>query len=149
MKIPYYKQETEWTCGAASMRMVLESFGIKRSEKQLIKLLKTNKVVGTWEFELPKLAERYKLDYVVERNGTVDDLREFVKEGFVIIVCYYIIQEREAHYAVLINIDDENVYLNDPWFGANHILQREYFEKVWKSDPKREGDRRWFIGIKK
>lgn len=130
------------------MRMVLETLGIKRSEKQLVKSLETNKIVGTWEFELPKLAEKYRLTYLVERNGTIEDLQRCLEEGFKIIVCYYIIQERTAHYSVIHRIESENIYLYDPWFGPDHRLQLVYFKKVWESDPVHEKDKKWFIAIK-
>jgi ABC-type bacteriocin/lantibiotic exporter with double-glycine peptidase domain len=147
-EIPYFKQEAEWTCGAAVMRMVLASFGIHKTEKQLISSLETNKQIGTWEFELPKLAEKYKLTYFVERNGTIANLRRYLKDGFRIIVCYYIIQDREAHFAVLHKINTKYIFLHDPWFGKDHKFELPYFRKVWESDPVHEKDKRWFIAIK-
>ena len=44
MAFPFHKQETNYTCGSAAMRMALESAGIKKSEKQVEKLLSTNKI---------------------------------------------------------------------------------------------------------
>jgi len=45
INLKYYKQETNYTCGAAAMRMALEFFGIKKTEKRIAKLLSTNKIV--------------------------------------------------------------------------------------------------------
>ncbi|MBN2368173.1 C39 family peptidase, partial [Candidatus Woesearchaeota archaeon] len=39
--IPYHAQQTNYTCGTASMRMILEYFGIKKTEKQLARILHT------------------------------------------------------------------------------------------------------------
>jgi len=36
LKIPYYKQEREYTCGIACLRMVLKYFGLNFSEERLI-----------------------------------------------------------------------------------------------------------------
>lgn len=149
MKIKYYKQEQEHTCGAAAMRMVLESLGIKKSEKELISLLKTNTKVGTWHYQMSALAEKYKLNYVVNRNASIKELKEFLKNKYLIIVCYYLVEEKTAHYAVVSDIDDKNIYLHDPWLGANHKLSLSYFRKNWVSDKIYEKEQKWFIGIKK
>ena len=53
MVIPYYQQEQEWSCGPASLRMVLASFGILKTELVLIKMLSTNSRVGTRNRSLP------------------------------------------------------------------------------------------------
>ena len=63
MKFPYYKQEREYSCGAAAMRMVLENLGIKKSENEIIKYLGTNKTKGTMNKDFPRLAEKFKLNY--------------------------------------------------------------------------------------
>ena len=39
VQIPYYEQETNYTCGPACMRMVLASLGIKKSEKDIQQFL--------------------------------------------------------------------------------------------------------------
>jgi ABC-type bacteriocin/lantibiotic exporter with double-glycine peptidase domain len=149
MKLKYYKQEQEHTCGAAAMRMVLESLGIKKSENELIPLLKTNTKVGTWHYQMPALAEKYKLNYVVHRNASIKELKEFLKNTYLIIVCYYLVKEKTAHYAVVLDIDDKNIYFNDPWRGPNHKLSLSYFRKNWISDKIYEKEQKWFIGIKK
>lgn len=148
-EVPYYKQESSWTCGPAAMRMVLEHIGIKKTEKQLIKLLETNKIIGTWESQIPKLAEKYKLNYIVERNGKIDDLKKSIKNKFILIVCYYMSEEDITHYAVITKMTSRYIYLHDPWIGPNHKIKLDSFEKTWKSDPIHEKDKRWFIGIKK
>lgn len=145
--LPYHHQETEYTCGAASMRMIFENLGIKKTEKQMVKLLGTNKVRGTWEKEFPKLAEKYKFTYIVERKGTIKDLKKYLKEGFKIIICYDVVYEGVGHYAILKNINSKTVVLTDPWYGKDHEYKINYFKKIWKTPN--EHDLRWFFGIKK
>ena len=110
---PYHKQETIWTCGASAMRMALEKCGIKKSEKQVVKILKTNKIRGTWHKDFPRVAEKYKLNYVVKRNATIDDLKYFQKKGCTIIICYYYPPEKVDHYSILKSIDSENIHFYD------------------------------------
>lgn len=145
MKLPYYEQQTCWTCGPAVMRMVLEPLGIFKTEKQLIQLLRTNKKGGTTNMALVQLVDKYKLNYVVFRNGTMSVLKRFLKQHYRIIISYYYEAHKTGHYAVLKKITKKNIYLLDPWCGPDHQYKLSYFHKIWRE----EKERGWFIGIKK
>jgi len=149
MAFNYHKQETKYTCGAASMRMALESIGIKKGEKQLVKLLRTNKIRGTRISSFPQLAEKFKLNYTVKRNATIQDLKRYQKEGYVIIVDYFFPKEKVDHYSILRKIDSNFIYFWDPWFGPEHKYNLSYFKKVWKCDLRYDPEKAWFIAIKK
>lgn len=152
MQIPFYKQETGYTCGAASMRMVLEYFGVKRSESQIAKLMKTNKVRGTWLRYFPRIAEKYKLNYVVKRNASIADLRRLHKKGYAIIVCYSPGRTDDYttdHYSVVNSINAESIHLLDPYSGPKQKYSLTYFKKMWRCDPKHEDEKRWLFAVKK
>jgi ABC-type bacteriocin/lantibiotic exporter with double-glycine peptidase domain len=141
--IPYYKQETEYTCGAACTRMALASFGIKKSEKQIAKLLKTNKKIGTWHKNIAELAEKYKFNYFVERNGKINDIRKMQKRGWRIIVCYN--YEGVPHYAIVKKINWHSIYLLNPLSTKKERYLIPRFKKRWKDREEKQ----WFIAIKK
>lgn len=145
---PHYKQETKYTCGACSMRMTLEVCGIKKSEKQIAKWLKTNKIRGTWPKKLPKVAEKFKLNYFVGRNSKVEDLKEFMKKDYVIIVCYWDKVHAFDHYSVIKNIDEKFIHFWYPWFGSEHKFTLSYFKKNWKSHEKYDNEKGWFFAVK-
>lgn len=149
MAFSFYKQETKYTCGSASMRMALESVGIKKSEKQIEKLLGTNKIRGTWHKDFSRLAEKYRLNHFTKRNSSIEDLKEYQKKGFTIIICYFYPPEKVDHYSVFKKIDDKNIYFWDPWFGPEHKYSLDYFKKIWKSDPKYDNEKCWFFAVKK
>ncbi len=113
---PFHSQETSWTCGAAVMRMALEKLGIKKSERQIVRILKTNKIRGTWHREFPRVAEKLKFDYCVKRNATLEDLQEYQNQGYIVIVCYYLPREHVDHYSIVRCIDAEHISFYDPWF---------------------------------
>ncbi len=148
-KFPFHKQETKYTCGAASMRMALAFCHIKKSEKQLAKLLGTNKVRGTWHKSFPMVAEKFRLNHLSMRNATINDLKEYQKKGFVIILCYFYYPEKFDHYAVLKNIDAKYIYLWDPDFDDEHKYLLSYFQKIWKSHQKYDNEKHWFFALKK
>lgn len=149
MNFPYYKQETAYTCGAAAMRMILEMLGIKKTEKQIVNLLGTNKVRGTWNKDFPSLAEKYKLNYTVKRNASIADMKSCLKQGYSVIACYYYPHEKVDHYSVVKKIDSGKIYFWDPWFGPKHDYTLKKFKTIWKCDKKFDDEKRWFFAVKK
>lgn len=148
-QFPFHKQETNYTCGAASMRMALEFCNIKKSEKQVVKLLRTNKVTGTWHKSFPIIAEKFRLNHISIRNATINDLKECQKKGFAVVICYFYPPEKVGHYCVLNKIDKNFIHLRDPQFGPEHKYSLNYFKKIWKSDPRYDNEKRWFFAVKK
>lgn len=142
-KVPYYKQETIYTCGAACMRMILGSIGINKSEKQVAKMLKTNKMIGTWHKNIPELAERYKFDYMIFREASWLDLVFYHNTGWKIIVCF-INRENIPHYCVVKKINWHSIYFLDPYFGPKERYFIHDFKKRWHDTE----DKRWFMAIK-
>ena len=145
----FHKQETKYTCGAASMRMALTFCNIKKSEKQVAKLLRTNKVRGTWHKSFPIVAEKFRLNHISMRNAKINDLKEYQKNGYAVIICYFYPSEKVDHYSLLKNIDAKYIYFLDPFFGEEHKYLLSYFKKIWKSDPKYDNEKCWFFAIKK
>lgn len=146
MVLPYHKQESVYTCGAACMRIAFEKLGIIKTEKQMVKLLGTNKIVGTHEKDFPRLAEKYKINYIVERSGKISELKRLLKNGWIIIVCY----NNPAlgdHYSLIRKIGKTEMHLYDPWISPDKKFKINYFKKMWRT--KFEKDLRWFFAMKK
>ncbi|HLC69490.1 MAG TPA: peptidase C39 family protein [Patescibacteria group bacterium] len=147
MALPYYKQETNYTCGPASFRMVMASLGFIYDETELKKLLKTSKIWGTLHKSFVEAAEKHKLNYVVKRNTEVNELRKALRKKKLAIVCYAMPPHEIYHYAVVKKVGLKYIYLLDPFLGPNCQYLLTDFVKFWKSDPKHEGDERWFFAI--
>jgi ABC-type bacteriocin/lantibiotic exporter with double-glycine peptidase domain len=149
VKIPYFKQETEYTCGPAAMRMILAALGIKKTEKELAKLMRTSKLYGTPNRRLPKLVERLKLDHATVRNGNIEELKKFLKEGYLIIVGYYSKLEGVGHFAVVKKIGQNYIYLLDPKMGPDLKYSHNYFMKIWHNDPVgTDREDHWFFAVR-
>lgn len=144
MTLPFYYQQTDYTCGAACMRMLLAAKGIKKSETQLARQLKTSKRSGTWAHQFPQVAEKYRLTYIVVRKGTIKELKELSKGGYCILVCYFIKEEDTGHYALVKSITKTHITLFDPWYGPDQRFTLKKFTKIWKNDEEKQ----WFFAIK-
>ncbi len=158
VKIPYFKQETDETCGAAVLRMTLAACGHTFTEKEL-----ADRFValcdGTERHEefppcaakngyFPIVAESLKLDYVVGRNSSIPVIQSLVHQNYVVIVCYFYEAENTGHYAVVSSIDESHITLLDPDAGPETIYTLEHFSKIWYTDPKDDNEKSWFVAIK-
>ena len=148
MTSPYHKQHKFNTCGPASLRIVLEALGIKKSEHELTKVLKTNIFQGTLHKNFVKAAWLFDLHYASFSNATIKDLKELQEKGYQIIVSYRP-PEDFYHYAVLKAIDDKHIHLYDPWYGPMTKYELKDFVKRWKSNPLFEKKKRWLIAMKR
>lgn len=146
--IPYYEQETIYTCGPACMRMVLASLGIKKSEDQLTKLLGTNKIRGTNHRDFVSLAEKFKLRYSVNREATIHDLKYYYNNHYKIIVCYFHTKDKEGHYAIIRKLTPSKITLMDPIDGPRKTYSINYFNKIWSSRKTFNKERSWFMAIR-
>lgn len=140
----YYKQRTGYTCGVACARMVLHAVGRKTSRDKLIKMLRPTKETGTHNHAFPRVAEKLKLSYVVGRDSSWQELRRIFNAGYVIIVCYWLEDEKTGHYAVIKSVNNDGVVLMDPWYGPMHKVSKSWFLRNWHGTQ----EKRWFFGIK-
>lgn len=143
-----YQAQTDESCGAAACRIVLSQLGIEKEEKELREILKTNEKTGTEIKDIPPLFEILNLDYVVNRNSSMEDLRLFFDMKYVIIIRYFMPQYNADHYTVIKNINEELIYFFDPFYGENEMSIKNFWE-LWYKDKGKGNQPGWMIGIRK
>jgi len=144
VKIIYCKQEQNWSCGPAVVRMVLSSFGIRKSEEELIEILGSNNKIGTANKNMVEFFKGNGFSLIEKENSKIADLKRFYDDGFRIIVNYYCHYEKEGHFAVVKLIDNKRIYLYDPALGEKHSYSLKYFNKIWYG---KGGERKWFLAV--
>ena len=143
----YHRQETKYTCGPACMKMALGMLGIRKPEKAVAKLMRTGKRYGTLNKNFPLAAKKYNLGYISAGGASVRNLRSLMNNGYVVIVCYFLREDNEYHYAVVKRIGAKYIHLYDPWFGPMHRYTTRYFMTLWKGNRKRNEADRWFFAV--
>jgi len=84
-----------------------------------------NDFSGTSLNLFPKMAENFGLDYV--GTSKWDVAYEKLKEGYSVITTVTKgIFTTSSHYLVIANIDDEYIYLLDPWMRTEYELDRKH-----------------------
>ncbi|MBI2547163.1 MAG: C39 family peptidase [Candidatus Aenigmarchaeota archaeon] len=140
MKVPYYKQEFWYSCFATCAKMVLEYYGIRKSEHDLRILLKATPVHGTiWE-----IAEReikaIGFELIHKRHMSYDELANLVKLGIPVIVSIDIEQEKKnmGHVGVVTDIRNDTVVFHDPERGIVTYKKMELL-RLWNKRRNKAG----------
>ena len=143
----FHWQKRTWTCGPASLKIVLHKFKIRKTEEHLARVLETTPLDGTKNKAFLKAAKHYELRCVVKTNSSLNEISDLIDDGYKIIVAYFCPVNNCGHYAVVNKIGREYIHLLDPSLGPKTNYKKSYFLKLWYS--KYEKDKRWFIAIKK
>ena len=131
MKIPLYKQEFSWSCLTTCIKMVLEYYGVKKTEKELRILFKTTPVFGTmWEF-VESEVKRMGFKLVWKKFWNIQELESLIKQSIPLIAGIKREGEIHGHGVVVINISDNRVIAADPQIGDLIILYKEEFLELW------------------
>lgn len=143
LAVPIVRQETEYSCGPASLSAVMQYWGAwDGGERELYGPLGTTEKDGTEPGKLAEVARDHGLDARVREDLTLDDLESAVRAGETAIVDYQAWRTEPAtmtwrqtwedgHYSVVIGLDGDNVYFMDPSAGLGYgwIPRAEFLER--------------------
>jgi len=132
MKVPFFWQDTEYTCGPASLQMVLAFFSKRVSEERLARGMCTTKSIGTKRSDFISKARREGFFCYVNSGSSLNEIGHYLSLGSPVIV--NILSENEGHYAVVVGVTRKNVILHDPYYGAHKRWSHRTFNKNWKGE---------------
>jgi ABC-type bacteriocin/lantibiotic exporter with double-glycine peptidase domain len=117
MRVPHFRQELDYSCLAACVRMILAFYGKDYSESDLRKLLKT-RMGGTSPARLMWQLPTLGFEALVE-TGSLRSLSEHVDSGQPCIVHVWTPPlphwDKEAiHALVVIGMSEDSVLIHDP-----------------------------------
>lgn len=133
LKVKAFKQRTGF-CGPASLKMVLDYFGLKKSEKELAKLSGTTKARGVEAENLLKVAKKLGFKGFIKDFSEISDIKKYVlKKKIPVIVDWF--SGTDGHYSVVVDINKKNIYLQDPEIERVRTLNLKTFKRVWFDFP--------------
>ena len=139
----FYKQPNYWTCGPAVARLILHSYGKKKTVNEIAKEAKTTKS-GTSNSGMKRVLKKHGIKFKEKQNACLSDLKGKVKTHW-LLVAYWIPIHKEAHYSIVKKIDSKRIYFHDTWYGARHSYSHRYFLKNWWDGEAK----RWLLKVKK
>ncbi len=123
--VPDVAQSTDYSCGCSALEAVLAYWGVALSEKEIIEEAKVDPEVGAEMEHLAAIAVKRGLKALVKEKLGLKDLLAELKKGRPVIALIQAWRDEDAtgswkdewdagHYVVVIGIDREFVYLEDP-----------------------------------
>ena len=128
--VTLHKQETDYSCGPASLKMVLGYFGVEKSEAELVKLTGASAGLGCEPPTLVTAAERLGFVAEYKTHSSIEEIRERLERDEMIIVDWFS-PEVCGHYSVVTEVTDENITLANPTHGDHTVMTHEDFLNHW------------------
>ena len=133
IKIKPFRQKTG-LCGPAVLKMVLAYYGIETTEKELAERTHCDPELGIGGEEMLEVVKDMGFGGYIKDNASLADLDELVsKQQIPVIVDWF--SEDDGHYSVVVDVDSENIYLQDPEIGHLRAMRRNKFFRVWFDFP--------------
>ncbi|PIP24522.1 MAG: hypothetical protein COX35_00210 [Candidatus Nealsonbacteria bacterium CG23_combo_of_CG06-09_8_20_14_all_37_18] len=132
-------RETPGLCGPASLKIVMDYYGVSVSEADIAKIAGATQEKGVSVAGLIKAARHFGFKVLVKENSSLDDLSYYVKKEIPVIVDWF--SEDDGHFSVVADIDKNNVILMDPAIRKFLIyirrrkFPRETFLRIWFDFP--------------
>lgn len=115
LDVPEVLQSTDYSCGAACLRAVLDYHGVEAGEGELAELLGTSPAAGTSPEAIQRLSRRLGLETEARTGASLDDLAAALARN---APCICAVQRNTTgHWVVVIGIDAGQVHLMDPLDG--------------------------------
>lgn len=145
LTVPFYKQDTHYTCGPASLQMVLQFFDFRMSEEEIAKLARTSHT-GTAHSDLVCAARDLGFHCYVNADAHLEEVKYFLNLGLPVIVNYTEPSNEDGHYSVAVGYSRKKIFLHDPWNGPSFSLSQDEFLRRWHDDTGR-ATHRWLLVV--
>lgn len=133
LKVKPYEQKKSGFCGPASLKMVLDFYGIKKSEKVLAQMCEATVRHGMEAEGFKKAANKLGFKTLIKDFSDFSDINFYLKKKIPLIVDWF--WKDDGHYSVIVGLDKKYVYLADPEIGRIRKIQRDIFKRVWFDFP--------------
>jgi len=120
-------------CGVASLKMTLEYFGVKKTEKELIKLTDANQRYGTPIAGLLGAARKLGFRAFARDNADFSDIKKYLDKKTPVIIDWF--NKDDGHYSVVVRLDKKHICLMDPELADIRKLDRATFKRIWFDFP--------------
>ena len=143
--LPYYHQETDFSCGPACVQMVLEFFGVKKREEELRQQMNARPRIGTSHQSLIRALRTHGLICRARSDASLRDLDSALGKDHPAIINFIDPSTNEGHYAVMTATTKTAIITHDPWNGPNTTYERKSFVQRWHNSTSRS--QQWMLEV--
>ena len=124
-----YREKPE-LCGPASLKMVIDFFGIEKTEDELAELAGYIPTKGTTSEGIINAAKILGFNAFQKDFSEIKDIEDYVaNKNIPVIVDWFSIDG--GHYSVIVGVDNKNIYMQDPESIELKTFDLETFKAVW------------------
>lgn len=136
---PFQETLGQSMCGPASLKIVLEYYGLSKTEKELYDLCGTDPELGTTDQGIKKAAEQLGFTADIINYSSYQEIEGYLSQGIPVIVDWFTRGRSDytdsdvcdGHYSVVSGLDEHSIYLQDPEIGGERVINRDDFFTVW------------------
>lgn len=126
-------------CGPAVIRMILDFYGIEKSEAEIATISGNDPNLGIGENQIISVLESFSLKTETKNFASYQDLENYLSKGIPVIVDWFTRgradyaedEVADGHYSIVVGLDATHIYLQDPEVGRVRKISREDFLRVW------------------
>lgn len=126
-------------CGPAVIKMVLDFYGIEKTESEVAGLSNKDEDLGISDQDIKRVLENSGLKVEIKNYADFEDIQTALDKKAPVIIDWmtrgrYDYEEDEVadgHYSVVVGMDEENIFLQDPEVGRVRKIPKEDFIRVW------------------
>ena len=126
-------------CGPASLKIVLDFYGLNKTEKEIANMSTIVKGIGWDDKQITEAAKSSGFNVEIQNESGFEDIAKWLDKGVPVIVDWFTRGRQDyndsevpdGHYSVVSGLDDGFIYLQDPETGSERIISRDDFMRVW------------------
>ncbi len=122
-------RQTPGLCGAASLKIILETFGISKTETELATMSGATPEMGVPATGIVAACSSLGFKATIIDHAELSDIEQNLQNKKPLMVQWWL--HDDGHWSPVTRIDSENIYLQDPNLGSVRALTRETFYRNW------------------
>ena len=111
----------------------------RKTEQELAELCGTDPDLGTSPEQMQETAKTLGMQVEIHDNSTFEDMQTWLAKGVPVTVAWFTrgrvdydeSEVSDGHYSVVVGLDEECIYLQDPEIGHLRTFARDDFMRVW------------------
>lgn len=136
---PFQETLGKSMCGPASLKMIFDYYGFDKTEEEIAKMCDWNEKLGVSDKGIKKASEALGLKVEIKNESSFKDIKDYLDKKVPVIVNWFTrgridygeSEVPDGHYSVVVDLDDEFIYLQDPEIGKLRKIKRDNFMKAW------------------
>lgn len=136
---PFQETLNAGMCGPASLKIVLDYYGMEKSEQELAELTSHDPALGIDNKSIANAAESLGFKAEIKNDSSFADIENWLAKGVPLIVDWFTSGRNDAsnsevadgHSSVVCGLDDQFIYLQDPEIGEIRKIKKDDFMRVW------------------